>query len=90
MYPSNGAMVGGRLELGHKALAGSPERGYGLHGSAHSLLGLFPPCLQGGAKSASEGPGPHPQVSQVGLLWCTTHTHLQVIQKLVPVSKYVN
>lgn len=43
-----------------------------LHGGAHSLLGLCPPCLQGGAKSASEGPGPHPQV---GLLWCTTHTH---------------
>lgn len=40
----------------------TPETGRGWHGDAHSLLDLFPPCLQGGAKPASAGPEPYPQV----------------------------
>lgn len=38
------------------------ETGRGWHGDAHSLLDLFPPFLQGGAKPASAGPEPYPQV----------------------------
>lgn len=65
MYPyPNGMMAGGKTGMGpHKLCLATPERDRGWHSDAHFLLGLFLPCVHNGAKPASEGPEPHPQVS---------------------------